>query len=108
MASGGSALWDGNSLNVDTAEYKVNLKVMDDPSGTKYINSDVKLNGSPFADSVKPHGLLGQTADGIKGQKNNGKDLGKQGGTVIDGTVEDYEVDGLFDTKFTKNNRFNG
>jgi hypothetical protein len=109
LEDGSSVLWDGNNLTVNSKEYNVNLKLQNDAgAGVSYIDSDVKLNGSPFNDNVKPHGLLGQTADGVKGQKNTGKDQGKQGGTVIDGTVTEYEVNDLFDTSFSKYNRFTG
>jgi hypothetical protein len=105
---GGTALWDGSKLNVTNNEYSIDLTAQLDPNGTHYIDSTVNIIGDPFADGVKPHGLLGQTADGIEGQKNTGQDLGNQGGTVIDGTVNDYQVGGLFDTAFATFNRFNG
>jgi hypothetical protein len=104
----GSATWDGSSLAVTSSEYSINLTVKKDPNGTDYLDSAVKITGNPFGDNVKPHGLLGQTADGVAGAKDTGIDQGKQGGTVIDGTVSDYEVSGLFDTAFQKNNRYNG
>jgi hypothetical protein len=108
LDKGGSAFWDGTNLTVNSKEYNVNLKVSTDIAGTNYLDSSVKLASDPFADGVKPQGLVGQTADGIAGQKNTGIDQGNQGGTVIDGKVQDYEVSGLFDTSFSKNNRFNG
>jgi hypothetical protein len=111
LADGTStALWDGKSFVLNSPEYTVNLKVSTDSgSDTKYLDSTVKLaNGDPFADGVKPHGLMGQTADGIAGAKNSGVDRGKQGGTVIDGVVDDYEVKDLFDTAFKNFNRFVG
>jgi hypothetical protein len=108
LDNGGSALWDGSKLTVNSKEYNVVVKSYTEPqSGIKYLESDVKINGSPFADGVKPHGLLGQTADGVAGHKNTGVDQGLQGGTVIDGTVTDYEVSSLFDNTFQKNNRYN-
>jgi hypothetical protein len=85
----------------------VGLKVSKD-KGINYLDSTVKLLGSPFADNVKPHGLIGQTADGIAGLKNTGIDQGKQGGTVIDGSIVDYEVQDLFDILFDKYNHFFG
>jgi len=106
LDKGGSALWDGSNLAVASSEYNINLEVKKDPNGTDYLDSSVKINGNPFGDGVKPHGLLGQTADGIAGAKDTGIDQGKQGGTVIDGTVSDYEVSGLFDTTSSKYNRF--
>lgn len=108
LDEGGSALWDGNKLTVNSKEYNVVVTNYTEPkSGIKYLESNVKINGSPFADGVKPHGLLGQTADGVAGQKNTGVDQGMQGGTVIDGTVNDYQVSGLFDNTFQKYNRYN-
>jgi hypothetical protein len=108
LDDGGSATWDGTKLDVSSNEYNVDLTVQTDPRGIKYLDSNVKITSDPFADGVKPHGLLGQTADGIAGQKNTGVDQGKQGGTVIDGTIQDYEVSGLFDTTSSKYSRFNG
>ncbi|WP_303674398.1 hypothetical protein [Vampirovibrio chlorellavorus] len=105
----GQASWNGTVLTVQSAEYTTTLQVKQHPTGN-YIDSDVKLGQgvNPLADGVVPHGLLGQTADGVAGQRkgvNNTGDL-KQGGTVIDGVVTDYVVRDLFDTRFIKNNQF--
>jgi len=106
LADGKStALWDGSVFKVDSPEYEVTLGIDTDAKG-KFLRSTASLVGDPFADGVKPHGLIGQTADGIAGQKNSGVDRGNQGGTVIDGIVSDYEVKGLFDTAFKNFNRF--
>jgi len=106
LENGGSAKWDGGKLTVDTGEYTIDLQVKEpnNPKGP-YIDSHVSINkGGPLSDFVAPHGLLGQTADGVKGEKSTGKDQGKQGGTVIDGTVDDYEVSDLWshDSKFNR------
>jgi|GEM_PF-3060038 len=107
LGDGSSAKWDGKKLTVTTPEYTINLEVKEpnNPKGA-YLDSHVTINdGGPFSDFVAPHGLLGQTADGIKGLKDTGRDQGKQGGTVIDGTVNDYEVSDLWNTD-DKFNRF--
>jgi hypothetical protein len=92
--------WNGTRLNINTGEYTILLGIGKDGAMT----SDVSINaGGPFADGVTPHGLLGQTADGVDGPKNNGRNLGKQGGTVIDGTVNDYEVQDLWGQTATFN-----
>ena len=106
LDKGGKARWDGQKLTVDTGEYAIDLQVKEpnNPNGP-YINSHVSINkGGPFSNFVAPHGLLGQTADSVKGEKNTGIDQGKQGGTVIDGTVNDYEVSDLWshDSKFNR------
>jgi hypothetical protein len=93
LPDGGSASWDGTKLTVKTQEYTIDLEAKDlgNPKGA-YLESHVSINdGGPFSDFVAPHGLLGQTADGVAGQKDTGHDQGDQGGTVIDGTVADYE-----------------
>jgi hypothetical protein len=89
----GTANWDGQKLTVKTKEYTIDLQVKDqDNANGATMESNVTINdGGPFSDMVAPHGLLGQTADGVDGKKNTGHDQGKQGGTVIDGTVDDYE-----------------
>jgi hypothetical protein len=108
LADGTStALWDGTTFTVDSPEYEVALKLQKE-FGTQNLQSTIKLLGSPFADDVKPHGLLGQTADGVAGNKDTGTDQGNQGGTVIDGSINDYEVNSLFDTSFKNFNRFSG
>jgi len=106
LHNGGSAKWDGDKLTVDTGEYTIDLQVKEpnNPNGP-YIDSHVSINqGGPFSDFVAPHGLLGQTADGIAGKKDTGNNLGKQGGTIIDGSVDDYQVSDLWshDSKFNR------
>jgi hypothetical protein len=93
LPNGGSANWDGQKLTVKTKEYTIDLQVKEPNNNNgAYLDSQVTINdGGPFSDMVAPHGLLGQTADGVDGKKNTGHDQGKQGGTVIDGTVDDYE-----------------
>ncbi len=112
---GGTATWDGQHLVVNTSEYNVNLQVLEPnhPNGA-YLDSNVTINQpGPFADGIAPHGLLGQTADGDGqahvGQRAQGQaaDAGKQGGTVIDGAISDYEVADLWSNDF-RYNRFNG
>lgn len=110
LDGGGKAKWDGKSLRFENKEYNINLSK--DPTNEDAILNDVQIKkgANPIADGVKPHGLLGQTADGVAGErkgKNNAGNPYKQGGTVIDGTYKDYEVKNLFDTGFKKNNRFN-
>ena len=97
-------------LNFSNSEYTINLS--DDPNDKNALKSDVKIKDgvNPLADGVAPHGLLGQTADGTAGVHKgvNNQNVKKQGGTVIDGTVDQYEVNDLFDTSFKNFNRFTG
>ncbi len=107
LSDKGSATWDGSQLVVNTGEYTIDLKTVENAQGN-YLDSNVTINqGGPFSDFVAPHGLLGQTADGVAGAHvgDLGQDQGKQGGTVIDGTVADYEVADLWNNNF-KFNRF--
>jgi hypothetical protein len=117
LDNNGHAKWDGSSLSFNNKEYEINLS--NDPHDASAIlsNVNIKKGANPLADGVSPHGLLGQTADGVAGAhkgKNNTGDA-KQGGTVIDGTVGQYEVGTglktdeakLFDTSFTQFNKFN-
>jgi hypothetical protein len=100
----GWAVWDGSVLRVHTKEYEIDIQKKTHTNGD-YLDSNIRINqGGPYQDFVAPHGLLGQTADGIAGQKNTGKDQGKQGGTVIDGTVADYEVSNIWaaDSKYNR------
>ncbi|WP_373533562.1 hypothetical protein [Vampirovibrio sp.] len=110
LDASGKAKWDGKTLRFENKEYNINLSK--DPTNDEAILNDVRIKkgANPLADGVAPHGLLGQTADGVKGErkgKNNPGNPYKQGSTVIDGTHKDYQVKNLFDTSFTKNNRFN-
>ena len=114
----GTATWNGTMLSFSNTEYKINLST--DPTNKDAIQSNVTIQpgANPSGDGVSPHGLLGQTADNVAGQHVgvNNSDILKQGGTVIDGTVAQYEVgqgdktvaDKLFDTSFKQFNRFNG
>ena len=102
LGTTGFANWDGSQLQINTGEYNILLSTGEDMG----IISNVSLGDiDPFADGVKPHGLLGQTADGLTGAKDTGNDQGQQGSTVIDGTVDDYQVANLWGTT-TQFNRF--
>lgn len=104
IGGNGFVEWDGAKVTVNSGEYTIVLGI-----GAKdgEITSDVRINeGGAFADGIMPHGLLGQTADGVQGLKNNGQDLGKQGGTVIDGSVDDYEVSDIWGVTANAYNRF--
>jgi hypothetical protein len=106
LDNGGSAIWNGTLLTVNTGEYSIGLEKKKNEANGDYLDSTIKINeGGPYKDLVAPQGLLGQTADNVPGQKNTGVDQGKQGGTVITGTVADYEVNGIWGTN-DKNNRF--
>jgi hypothetical protein len=110
LGNGRFAQWDGKKLIVKTDEYTIDLQVKQPEKNGGYIDSNVIINKgvNPLADGVSPHGLLGQTADGVKGARKGGdgnQNIEKQGGDVIDGVVDDYKVDTLWDNIF-KYNRF--
>lgn len=114
LDANGKAKWDGSLMHFENSEYSIDLGK--DPQNKDAILSNVKVREgvNPLADGVKPHGLLGQTADGVKGEKVGKNADGsektdksnKQGGTVIDGDHTDYQVASLLDTSFTKHNQF--
>ena|GEM_PF-2100488 len=111
LDNSGQAKWDGKNLNFSNSEYSISLG--DDALGDKNaLSSDVKVKDgvNPLADGVAPHGILGQTADGVAGEHKgvNNQNVKNQGGTVIDGTFDQYEVNDLFDTSFKNFNRFSG
>lgn len=110
LGDGKFVQWDGSKLIVKTAEYTIDLQVKQPEKNGGYIDSNVTINEgvNPLADGVNPHGLLGQTADGVKGARKGGdgnQNIQKQGGDVIDGVVDDYKVQTLWDNAF-KYNRF--
>lgn len=110
LGNGQFAQWDGEKLVVKTDEYTINLVIKEKEKNGGYLDSTVTINEgiNPLADGVAAHGLLGQTADGVKGARVGGdgnKNIEKQGGSVIDGVVDDYLVDNLWDSAF-KYNRF--
>lgn len=110
LGNGRFAEWNGDKLVVKTDEYTINLEVKEKDNKGGYLDSTVTINEgvNPHADGVKAHGLLGQTADGVEGHRVGGdgnKNIEKQGGSVIDGVVEDYQVTDLWDNNF-KYNRF--
>ncbi len=110
LGDGRYASWDGNQLEVNTGEYTIDLVIKDKEKNNGYLDSAVKINEgvNPLADGVAAHGLLGQTADGVKGERkggDNNQNIEKQGGSVIDGVVDDYKVNTLWDNNF-KYNRF--
>jgi hypothetical protein len=110
LGGGRSASWKDKKLVVNTGEYTIDLAAQTNPQGN-YLDSNVKINeGGPFTDGVKPHGLLGQTADGVEGVKKRDLDQGKQGGNVIDGTVDDYQEADLFtrQSKYIRSNARGG
>lgn len=110
LGNGQFAQWDGEKLVVKTDEYTINLAIKEKDRNGGYLDSTVAINEgvNPLADGVAAHGLLGQTADGVEGARVGGdgnKNIEKQGGSVIDGVVDDYLVDNLWDNTF-KYNRF--
>jgi hypothetical protein len=94
LGHGSTAVWDGTNLKITTPEYDITIKKNHDDNGD-FLDQDLKAK-NPYSDGVDPHGLWGQTVDRDKDQKNTGEDKGKQGGTVIDGTYQDYEVTDLW------------
>lgn len=65
-----------------------------------------------LSDDVKPHGIVGQTADGDGEARSDDPSESflashHNGEGVIEGSVDDYEVQGLFGMDY-KYNRFNG
>lgn len=110
LDANGKAKWDGSALKFSNNEYNIDLSK--DPTTPEAILSNVSIKdgANPLADGVAPHGLLGQTADGVAGERKGKDNTGdaKQGGTVIDGTYKDYEVANALDTSFQKHNQFAG
>lgn len=105
LGNGSTVTWDGTSMKLSTPDYDVTVTENHDGNGN-YLDQTIKAK-NPYADGVNPHGLWGQTVDKDKAQKNTGHDQGNQGGTVIDGSVGDYETDGLWGTSHnTDYNRF--
>lgn len=108
LGNGQFAAWNGEKLTVKTEEYSISLAVKDKANEGGYLDSTVTLNDgvNPLADGVAAHGLLGQTADGVAGHRVGGdgnQNIEKQGGSVIDGVVDDYRVDNLWDNDFQYN-----
>lgn len=114
LDANGKANWDGSKMHFENGEYSIDLS--QDPANKDAILSNVKVRDgvNPLADGVNPDGLLGQTADGVKGERVGKNADGtektdkssKQGGTVIDGDHTDYQVANLLDTSFAKHNQF--
>ena len=93
LADGGTAVKEGNTLTVTTAEgYVIKQTAM--PGG--YINTEVKTGENGVAaDGYLPGGLLGQTFDPDNEARNGAKGAGAQGEGAIEGNVTDYEVGSL-------------
>ena len=110
----GAVTKSGKSVTVNSGEYQIKAT-----SAGGYLNASFKSD-NVAADGVMPHGLWGQTADGDGKARNGDRGANAQGGGAIEGldgqitkkgdktTVQQYEVNGIFDTGFANFNRFNG
>lgn len=110
LDNGSTVTKNGRDVAIKTNEWKVDVQTRGN-----HINMDVSTKNA-IADGVRPHGLLGQTFDGDGKARNGDKGMGAQGGGAIEdvngniiaqgdkSTVEDYEVDDLFDTGFKNHN----
>lgn len=108
---GGAVVKEGNKLTVTTPEYEIGV----DAKGNRL---DMELSSKNVnADGVMPHGLWGQTADGDGIARNGDKGKSAQGGGAIEGlngmtekgnktAYKHYETNGLFDTGFSRFNRY--
>lgn len=90
----GKIVDQGNTIVVESGEYKITTQAKG-AFDIKFESPDVK------ADGVMPDGLWGQSVDEDKVGRT-ATDL--QGTGAIEGSYKDYEVRGLFDTNFAKNN----
>ncbi len=96
LADGGSALYIGGNLHIDTREgYKVTFLAR--KSGAiSYLDVEIKTGARGVGSGADPDGLMGQTFDADDKAKNGKKGAGAQGEGAIAGVVGDYETAGLF------------
>ena len=96
LADGGSALYIGGNLHIDTREgYKVTFLAR--KSGAiSYLDVEIKTGARGVGTGGAPDGLMGQTFDADNKAKNGKKGAGAQGEGAIAGVVGDYETAGLF------------
>ena len=110
----GAITKSGKVVTVKSGEYQIKIT-----SAGGYLNAAFNSD-NVAADGVMPHGVWGQAADGDGKARNGDKGAGAQGGGAIEGldgeiskkgdktTVQQYEVNGIFDTDFANFNRFTG
>ncbi|MCA9517242.1 MAG: hypothetical protein KC635_20015 [Myxococcales bacterium] len=93
-ADGGSLLYMGDQLIVDTREgYKITF-FQRTSSGINYVDCDVQTGARGVGAGGDPDGLLGQTFDADNKAKNGKTGANAQGEGAIAGKVTDYEVAG--------------
>jgi|GEM_PF-3441693 len=97
LADGGSALYIGGNLHVDTREgYKVTFLARKAGNGIQYLDVEIKTGARGVGSGDQPDGLMGQTFDADKAAKHGKKGVNAQGEGAIAGVVTDYETKGLF------------
>lgn len=96
-ADGGSAIYVGGNLYVDTREgYKVTCIARKAGGNINYLDVEIKTGARGVGSGDQPDGLMGQTFDADKAAKNGKKGVNAQGEGAIAGVVTDYETKGLF------------
>lgn len=94
LADGGSALYLGDRLIVDTREgYKLTFFARQSGS-VKFVDLDVETGARGVGSDGDSGGLLGQTFDADKKARDGKKGAGAQGEGAIAGKVTDYELSG--------------
>jgi hypothetical protein len=92
LADGGTAVLNGKTLTVKTAEgYSIEQSAYG-----SFINAKVTTGDQGVGHGKMPGGLLGQTFDADKVARNGATGAGAQGEGAIEGKVQDYEKSQLF------------
>lgn len=110
---------EGRHVQIKEEEYSFRVDFQKH-SGGDHLNIENIRSDNAAADGVLPSGLWGVTVDYDDDARNGDAGKGTQGGGAIEDlegnitergdrtTVQDYEVNGLFQTDFEHHNRFDG
>ena len=99
LADGGTGTLAGKKLTTTTGE---GYTIEQDAVGSgdhSYINMTAKTGKNGVDHGQMPGGLLGQTFDADSIARNGKTGSGAQGEGAIEGRVQDYEKNGLFDSR---------